>query len=65
MQFELQTHEVMEPVGQCTERRANVYSLVPVCFVCRTFEVYIDASQSVNSNWEVAVSSWSVHSYDF
>lgn len=51
----------MEPVGQCTEKRANVYSLVQVCFVCKTSEVYIDASQSVNSNWEVAVLSWSVH----
>jgi len=61
MQLELQTHEVMEPVGQCTERKANVYSLVPVCFVCKTSEVYIDASQSVNSDREVAVSSWSVH----
>lgn len=61
MQFELQTYEVMEPVGQCTERRTNVYSLVPVCFVYKTSEVYIDASQSVNSNWEVALSSWSVH----
>lgn len=61
MQLELQTHEVMEPVGQCSERRANVYSLVPVCFVCKTSEVYRDAAQSVNSNWEVAVSPWSVH----
>lgn len=61
MPFELQTHEVMEPVGHCTEKTANVYSLVPVCFVCKTSEVYIDAPQSVNINWEVAVSSWTVH----
>lgn len=50
MQFELQTHEVMEPVGQRAERKANVYSLIPVWFVCKTSEVYRDASQSVNSN---------------
>lgn len=61
MQLELQTHEVMEPVGQCSERRANVYSLVPGCFVCKTSEVYRDAAQSVNRSWEVAVSPCSVH----
>lgn len=38
--FELQTHEVMEPAGQGTKRRANVYSpLVPVCFAHKTSEV--------------------------
>lgn len=60
MQFELQTHEVMEPVGQRTGRGTNVYSLVPVYFVCKTSKVYRDASQSVNRRWEAAVSSPSV-----